>query len=511
MTSLSSIETLAVNGVTYYLPKTTDDLSTLIESSRSTGRPISLRGSGHSFPLIPDTEATDACLYVLMSYFDAVSFDDAKQQVTVGGGCHLGLDPYDPTGRSTLENSLFYQLFQHGWAIPEMGGITHQTVGGFLSTGSSGGSLIYSFDDMLVSLSILTAENPPQLRTFSVDDADPSGFLAAGIALGLFGFIVSATFRCVDTFNIEGSETISTVDNCAIDLFGSGPNDLKSWMQKTEYTRLIWWPQESVQKMVVWQAKQISPVSGFQPRPYQEVPAIFGSNIPASVAADMIYSAIGNWPDWFTDTFNNSPESRLFADLISSQFYPMILPALLSIFVPVDDPATGPQQFRDYWWSGLCMDNQMNDKLMPVKFTELWIPIDKAPEVMNELLDFYGQSGQNTDNTGSFCVELYGAKGGKFWLGPSYGSDVIRIDVFWFANTPKDPVATLFQRYWDRFAKYDFRCHWGKYLPSTIAGQSGAAYLQSQYPHCAAWARLRQQLDPDNVFLTPYWKAHLAL
>jgi D-arabinono-1,4-lactone oxidase/FAD binding domain len=511
MSSPSSIETLAVNGVTYYLPKTVDDLSALIATARSENRPISLRGSGHSFPLIPDTEATDACLYVLMAYFDSVSFDDAKKQVTVGGGCHLGLDPYDPTGRSTLENSLFYQLFQHGWAIPEMGGITHQTVGGFLSTGSSGGSLIYSFDEMLVSLTVMTAENPPRLRTFSVDDADPDGFYAAGIGLGLFGFIVSATFQCVDTFNIEGTETISTVANCAIDLFASGQNDLRSFMQKTEYTRLIWWPQEYVQKTVVWQAKQIAPVSGFQPKPYQEVPSIFGSNIPASVAADMIYSAIGNWPDWFTDVFNNSEESRLFADLISSQFYPMILPALLSIFVPVDDPKTGPQQFQDYWWSGLCMDNQMNDKLMPVKFTELWIPIERTAEVMNELLDFFGKSGQNTRNTGSFCLELYGAKAGKFWLGPAFSTDVIRIDVFWFANTSRDPVTTLFQHYWDRFAQYDFRCHWGKYLPTSVTGESGAAYLQRQYPKWSAWNALRQQYDPDNVFVTPYWKSRLAL
>lgn len=202
--------------------------------------------------------------------------------------------------------------------------------------------------------------------------------------------------------------------------------------------------------------------------------------------------------------FNNSEESRLFADIISSQFYPMILPALLSIFVAVDDPKIGPQRFRDYWWSGLCMDNPMNDKLMPVKFTELWIPIDRSAVVMKDLLDFFGASGVNTADTGSFCLELYGAKAGKFWLGPAYGTDVIRLDVFWFANTFRDPVATLFQRYWDRFAKYDYRCHWGKYLPTSVAGESGPAYLQRQYPVWSAWKALRQQYDLGNVYLTPY-------
>jgi hypothetical protein len=59
-------------------------------------------------------------------------------QVTVEGGCHLGYDPSDPLAnapdqfapfRSTVENSLVYQLDQHridpknpldGWALPDL-------------------------------------------------------------------------------------------------------------------------------------------------------------------------------------------------------------------------------------------------------------------------------------------------------------------------------------------------------------------------------------------------------
>ena len=509
MRDITSIPTIPFNGVNYYLPETTDDLITLINNAKSSSKTICVRGAGHSFPMIPTLEQQNVCIYILMSNFSTVTFDDASMQVTVGGGCHLGRDPFDPTGTSNRTNSLFYKLYQHGWAIPEMGGIKHQTVGGFLSTGSSGGSVKYSFDEMLVSITIMTAEDPtPQIRTFSKTDASTDNFYAAGIAMGMFGIIVSATFKCVPTFNIQGTETISTVANCAIDLFGSSSNNLQNFFQNTDYTRLIWWPQSHVQKMVVWQASQIAPTDNFKPNPYEEVPPILGSNVPASVAADMLYSAIGFWPGWFTDAFNNEEGAKIAAAFISAAFYPVILPKLLDIFVPIDNPTKGPQKFQDYWYRGLCMDNEMNDKLMPVKFTELWIPLSKAQDVMLELQKFYAES---NENTGSFCIEIYGAKANKFWMSPSFGTDVIRLDVFWFANTDKDPVTTLYQRYWDRFASFNFRCHWGKYLPMEVNGILGSTYLAAQYPHWSDWMAKRAGFDPKNVFVNPYWKTQLGI
>ncbi len=503
------IETLQFHGLTYYLPKTEEEVASLIKQARAENKKICVRGSGHSFPMIPDLEAQKTCLYILMSNFNSVTFDDAKMEVTAGGGCNLGRDPFDPTQRSTLENSLFYQVFKHGWAIPEMGGIIHQTVGGFISTGSSGGSVKYSFDELITRITIMTAEDPePQVRTFSASDADTDDFYAAGIAMGLFGVILSVTFKCIPTFNIKGTETISTVKACSVDLFGSGSNDMQAFLTNTDYTRFIWWPQPHVDKMTVWQAEPIPPEDGFEPDPYEEVPPVLGSEIPASVAADLVYSAIGYWPDWFLDTFDDAPWARLAADAITAAFFPILLPRLLDIFVPIDDPEKGPQQFQDYWWSGLCMDNKMNDKLLPIHFTELWIPLAQSQSVMNELKAFFSES---TENTGTFCLEIYAARASKFWMSPSYGTDVIRLDVFWFSNTNKDPVTTLFQRYWDRFGKYDFRCHWGKYLPGTVNGQPGAAYLESRYPHWQAWMAKRAAFDPDNVFVNEYWQTHLGL
>jgi hypothetical protein len=158
------------------------------------------------------------------------------------------------------------------------------------------------------------------------------------------------------------------------------------------------------------------------------------------------------------------------------------------------------------------MDNEMDDKLMPVKFTELWIPMSKAQEVMLTLQNFYGVNGENTSNTGYFSVEVYGAKASKFWMSPSYASDMIRIDVFWFANTSKDPVQSLFQNYWNALESLNFRCHWGKYLPTTINGTAnGAAYLLSQYPNFGRWNAIRKSFDPNGVFISEYFQNQLGI
>ncbi|MFN0015336.1 MAG: D-arabinono-1,4-lactone oxidase [Saprospiraceae bacterium] len=511
------MDSIVVNGATYWLPANEREVMDLVEDAHSNGEVVCLRGAAHSFPIISILEQGDASgrpyRYVMLAKMNAVAIDAANKTVTVQGGCHLGLDPWDPTKISTLQNSLLFQLDQAGFAIPDLGGIIHQTVAGFMSTCSSGGTTEYAFQDSLQSVSYIHyGPNGVKKTTFvrpaSGDPNDPF-FAAGGASLGLFGVLVSATFNVIPKFNIKGFQATTTTGNCAIDLFGGGTAQkpsLEAYFQKTTYSRLIWWPQSNVDKFVVWQAEPITPQPDFKPIPYQEVPYIFNSPIPATLGADLLFTAIGRWPNWLEDAMGDTPEYRTIRDLVGASFYPLILPKILDIFVALDPPGKGPTLFQDYWWSGLPMDNQMSDRLFPVRFTELWIPLDQAQAVMNTLHDFYNAGPQNTM---AFCCEIYAAKKSPCWLSPAYDTDVIRIDVFWFGNNSGDPT-TFYQKFWDLLAPFKFRPHWGKYLP---AGDSplGANYLRSVYPKWDAWMQLRQQLDPDQVFVNDYWRGHLGI
>ncbi len=569
------MDSLVFNNVTYWLPESVGDVITLVNDAKASNAVICLRGSAHSFPVIETLEEGPTggrpYKYVMLSKMNTVTI--TGKTVKVDAGCHLGVDPWDPNKEpatvSSKENSLLYKLNEQGLAIQDLGGISHQTVGGFLATASSGGSTKYSFEEALMSIDIVTCEEGGAvLRTFtrpSPDNPDDP-FYAAGIgSRGLFGVIVSATFNCVDRYFIAGQEAVTYVSPadghpaCEIDLFpnttGSTGPSLQQFLQppsssdpnpkahlRPDYTRLIWWPQENVHKMVVWKAWQATEEEAFEwaypegskipetpkdhipplnhpLKPYQEVPWVGGSPTTMNLGASFLYSAIGEWPKWLYDLLGNDNKDNHYNEIVGAVdllFYPVILPKILDIFAPVDK--NGPQLFSDEWHTGLPMDNQMSDKLMPVWFTELWIPIERAQDVMNTLRDYYDQSPKNT---GAFTCEIYAAKRNSFWMSPSYNTDVIRIDIFWFGKNSGNPVA-FYEGFWNLLAPFNFRPHWGKYLPEpAIPGQPSSQggpgrnleqwtnYLQSRYPKWDSWEKLRQLYDPNNVFLNDYWRKHL--
>jgi hypothetical protein len=186
-----------------------------------------------------------------------------------------------------------------------------------------------------------------------------------------------------------------------------------------------------------------------------------------------------------------------------------ILPVILNAFVKTDGEMRQglPLLFQDLWWSGLPMDNGIHDNLMPTWFTEIWLPLDSASEVMRTLRAHFQQGGLRA--TGTFCFEFYAAKKNDVWMSPGYGGDMFRVDPFWFGYNDGDPAA-FFQQFWDLLKPFGFRLHPGKYMPPDPNGE-WAAYFRSSLPRWDDWHAVRAQMDPDNIFLTPYWREHFGI
>jgi hypothetical protein len=500
----------------FYSPASEGEIIELVKRAKSEGKKIRVRGSAHSVDkaiyttkLVPfSTNAKFFNLY-LDQLNGITNINYPKKQVEVQAGCHLGLDPFDPAQKSTWENSLLCQLSNLGWALPDLGGITHQTVGGFLMTGSSGGSVKFSVADAIVAFRFVDGNGV-------VHSADRRKnrdlFDALGVSVGLLGIVTSVTFQCVDNYNIIGQESCTTTGDCPIDLFGPGDAQrpsLAKFLKETEYARIMWWPQKGVDKAVVWQArrmqksdysKETNPPNGpakdaFKPVPYEEL----GDHpVPAELAAGIFYWIVGNL-------------NRLgFIGKIISKYLQPILKFVLNLFNPTDadKKPPGPQKFWDFYWRSLPMDNQIRDDLLPTEFTELWIPIEKTAAAMKKLKDWYDTQGLSA--TGTYCCEIYAAKKNNFWLSPAYGKDVVRIDLFWYARNAGNPVRDYYPQFWKLLAEFDFRPHWGKYLPPATSAQ-GATYLKKLYPRWNDFMRLRAKHDPEQVFLSAYWKDHLGL
>ena len=135
----------------------------------------------------------------------------------------------------------------------------------------------------------------------------------------------------------------------------------------------------------------------------------------------------------------------------------------------------------------------------------------------------YSEDGQKA--AGNFAVEIYPAKSSKFWLSMSYGENMIRVDPYWYHYNPCGTARKYFNFFWNQLLPMmskstPVRLHWGKFLPQPgqelrdMNGNSvifNSEYLESVYPKMRDWKELRQEHDPDQMFVTNYWREILDI
>ena len=459
-------------------PTSEATLVDLIGVARAQGAKLRVRGSAHSPAASILTSDAGRDLHTSLDRLTAIAFDDARQQVTVQAGCTL--------------TALCVALDNRGWALPTTAGITHQTVAGFIATGSAGGSVRHSLSDQIVGLRVVDGTGYVHDLRRSASPSDR--FYATGVSLGLLGVITEVTFQCVDAFSVIGSESTSAYADCAVDLFGPVASDrdrptLEHFLRTAEFARLMWFPQPGVERVSVWQAHRPASELPYTRRPYALLPSIGGSIRPAQYALAGLLSTL--------DVLN-PPEPTAVPGRVLRGVLAKAYPMLASGFLSADT-----QPFHDAWWRVLPMDNAVDNGLLPIQFTELWLPLEKSGEVMRELDAYYRAGGFR--HTGSFGCELYAAPRSEFWLSPAFDRDVLRVNLFWFARNRGDPVRDFFPGVWRRLRPFGYRLHWGKLLHCDVA------YLRQQYPRWDDFVALRSHMDPHRVFVSDYWAHHLGL
>jgi hypothetical protein len=545
----------------YFHPSSEDEVIALVRHAAANRLQIRVRGASHSTAWSIFTDPVDGeppnktlnrrppsgpNLDLAMDRMNRLTWiDGANGIVEAEAGIHLGADPYDAIGVATLENSLLFQLFQKGWGINDLGGITHQTISGFTATGSSGGSLKFDLDNV-AAVRIVDGTG-----TASWIDRDDPIFDAVVVSMGLLGIVTKVRLRLNATFVVDGNEvTTPTTADCPIDLFGPGratAPSMRQFLEQTDYGRVLWWPQKNVDRVVIWQASRLEgpPPPERETVPYQEfTPDLSGWT--EQLGAGIFYLLLGNrgfavvpklrrayqrFVTCVTAMWSGGVLARaaattiaaiiaavlavptlvfiLFPDLLRS-----LVPTVLNFFQPIGKG----QSFHDYYWRSLCMDNTADDILLGTEFTEIWVPIGYTERCMNLMKDLFEQGG--VPATGYYSTEIYGTRASTAWLSPAYsdGADeykdgVVRFDVFWFRGNEGEPntAGGFYQQYWDLFVKngIPFRFHWGKFIPAYDLDFWADHYRRS-LPRLDDFMTLRQQRDPDGVFFTRYWRERLT-
>lgn len=538
-----------------------------VRFAAASGRRLRVRGAGHAPSGTVAGDGPEDLVLSLDRMRALRVVDEAELLVQADAGIHLGRDPSAPPDEGSLAGSLLHRLAEeHGWTLGSTGGITHQTLGGFLATASAGGSLRHSLLDHVVEVRLIDGRGAVQV--FSGGEGE-RGLPAVLPSLGLLGVITAVTLRCEPLFTIAGQEAIVDVTDTPFRFVGSDDDrrrSLAEFLAAAEYARIEWWPQRGAERLIVWQAQRTDVQPGFRPTRYEEFTrypvlgealfsmlfVIFGNlGHPRRVRellrrnADHVGIALDRLgtagrltprrrslarllPALLRAVGASAPLLALLAPLLRASL-PRLVPAALDRVLPLDEHKPGmrrgePQSFRDWSWQGLPMDNQASDVLLGCRFTELWVPLPRGAELVAAVRSYFAAAPTAREayhRTGLFAYELYGAPAATGWLHPAHsdGEDewrdgALRLDVYWFADNAEDPLERFFPQFWEllRERGIPFRLHWGKEMPrSSPADPRWARLLAARYPEWHRFLTLRAELDPDGVFLTRYWRDRLGL
>ncbi len=430
----------------FYHPASEAEVIALVNFARAEGKQVRARGATHSvaFSIYTDPvgnlppnmtlEQVPPAGNNIDIAFDRMMaltwIDDDAGIVEAQPGIHLGFDPSDPFGVSTLANSFLYQIFQKGWAVNNLGGITHQTISGFTGTGSAGGSVIHSFDNVTA---YRVVDGLGQATW--IEQGDPA-FPAMLTHCGLLGIVTAMRFQLVPMYNVTGTEiTTTTGGDCPIDLFGpgvpAGPGgpakpSLQQFFAETPYSRMTWWPQKGCERVQIWQADRV-PASDLDLVPYQQFTPGF-SGQTSMLLASLFFVLLGNTNLgtilgllrknvlqyflnlarlWESGLIGGLRGVLSFAGaaMVSAGVFligallgliPGVMRGLFHLILPLFNPVQSTAKatrFSDWYWRSLCMDNTADDVLLGTEFVEIWLPIQYTQQVMNLLRTMFEQGG----------------------------------------------------------------------------------------------------------------------
>ena len=395
------------------------------------------------------------------------------------------------------------------------------------------------------------------------------------LSLPLLNFFMNlqVTYNCVPKYNICGNQQGTLTHKARVDIFNDTPValgkiGLTPFLQSTEYARILWWPQsskfvdEGKDRIQIWQAKRIADSDDFEQKPY----AVF-DNTEIMMLYSSLMTLISNIQDMtevrritgeMEDRFKYITAEELkkkygldpsianniaillnfinkvligmltdFVDDVNPTIRDLVLPHFTAAAIKLLNEIDKNVEFQDYWYLGLPMDNSADDVIVPVMWTETWVPLTRATDVTSALRDYFkGLQYQKTkeaalfERTGNNGWELYATKPSTAWLSMAYtnGSDewsqgAFRVDPYWWVHN-SDDFRDLYRPIWKLLKNMDipFRLHWAKSFPLKDDHEITADDLvTNQYPRLADFLALRAEKDPNGIFLNSYWSHWLGI
>jgi FAD-linked oxidoreductase len=174
-------------------PDSVAALQTVVRSAAHEGQKLRVRGSGHSFVPLVETDG----VLVSLERMAGIESHDARSAVVRAG------TTLDVLGRA---------LWTRGLGMVNLGDINKQSLGGAVGTGTHGtGSTLGSISSQVEALTLVLADG--QVRGCSAQE-DPDLFAAARVALGALGIITRLSVSLRPAYKLKLTKSTTDLDTC---------------------------------------------------------------------------------------------------------------------------------------------------------------------------------------------------------------------------------------------------------------------------------------------------------
>ncbi len=149
--------------------------------------------------------------------------------------------------------------------------------------------------------------------------------------------------------------------------------------------------------------------------------------------------------------------------------------------------ARGFEQPRRIGASGLMLSTPMPARH---RETEAAMPMPRAADAFDRVVRLIERDRLDVN----FLVEVRFVRGDTAWMSPAHGADTCQLGAYCHGRV-SDPY---FAAFWREMRAIGARPHWGKEM------DHDARELAAQYPHMPRFRSLRDALDPDRTFASPF-------
>jgi L-gulonolactone oxidase len=416
-----------------YYPTNTQEVVHVIQSEVRQKSRIRAFGAGHS---PGDIAMSDEGLIVTTQLNRILAVDPTTKAIAVQSGITL--------------TDLNQVLASYGLALPNLGSISAQTLGGAIATATHGTGLNYGVLSTLIrAMTLVTAEGETVRLS---EQENPRFFNAAQCSLGALGVVTELELQVCDAFDLEVFEQPNALETVLEDL----PNRLQA-----DHYRFWYLPHADR----VWEWSAIrKPPGGAQPR----------------------LTLLNRIHQWYQNRLIGYHLMELL--LYLATFYHSWIPSINQWYTH--------QQFATPRQSRSDSVTQFNfDCLFKQHVNEWCIPIQNTAQGILQIRDMIRQYGYQVH----LPIEVRFVKGDDIWLSPCQGRDSCYIGVIAYLPYGK-PVdyAAYFADYEQIMSNLGGRPHWAKRFGPDYQ------WLKDHYPHWNDFQAVRTELDPHHCFSNPY-------